>query len=65
MKIDPENLESSGFIHPTLTRILHVIEAQTGLEFMTTSMFRPNGEGVHSVTPLRGWVSSKIGQIHF
>lgn len=51
MKIDISQLV---FIDKRLRAILLSIEIQTGVEFIITSLYRMDGNGVHTTLPLRG-----------
>jgi hypothetical protein len=51
MKSDTLNLD---YVDKKLSRLCVWLEQETGLEFTETSLYRPDGTGVHSIIPVRG-----------
>ena len=49
------DIDQLGFVHPNLKLLLHDLETITGFDFVSTSLYRINDEGVHGSLPLRGW----------
>ena len=52
MKID---VGQNDLFHPKLQEILEWMEDSIGVEFLNTSNYRPDDDGVHGTIPLRGW----------